>query len=478
MERRPHYRPPFFIMPIMKRHTLSYLTAIATLCLASCGHGSRNNSQDGTCCIDVDSIVSRGKLRVVTDYNTVNYFVYKGIPVGYQYELINEYAKHLGVEVSIIASNDNEHNIDMLMQGKVDIIATNLIADTVSEQRIAFAEPYGQSRQVLVQRVDKEHKPVRDITQLSGDTLFLLANSFYVNTVRLINDSLDVPITIEEIPNYDVEQIIQLVAEQEVGPTICLETIARANKWFYSTLDIQTPVTDEYDLSWGLRRNAPDLKADIDQWLAAFKKTGKFKQIFRKYVIDPREHHSNVQSTGSATYDNSFEEIVKLHATDKRYNWRLISSVIFQESHFNPEARSWAGACGLMQLMPETALRFGVDDPTDPEENIIAGIKFLMWLDERMVEFVSNDAERIKFALAAYNVGPGHIMDAIRLAVKLNLNPQVWDGNVEVALLHKANPTFYSDPVVKHGYCRGTETINYVRNIMERYHNYCLELKD
>lgn len=465
-------------MRAMKHYSPFVLTFITAVCLISCTHGGNNSDNSSACNIDIDSIVGRGTLRVVTDYNSVNYFVYKGIPVGYQYELISEYAKHIGVDLNIIASNDNERNIQMLLDGKVDIIATSLIADTVSEQRIAFAEPYGQSRQVLVQRTDKQHPPIRNIGQFAGDTLYILANSFYINTINAVNDTLDVPIAIEQIPDYDVEQIIQLVAEQEVGPTICLETIARANKWFYSTLDIQTPVSGDYDLSWGIRPNATNLKSDIDQWLAEFKKTGKFKQIFRKYIIDPREHHSNVQNTGSATYNDAFEEIVKLHATDRRYNWRLISSVIFQESHFNPEARSWAGAQGLMQLMPETALRFGVSNPADPEENIIAGVKFLMWLDGRMVQFVDDDTERVKFTLAAYNVGPGHIMDAIRLAEKLGLNPKVWDGNVEVALLHKANPTFYSDPVVKHGYCRGTETINYVRNIMERYRNYCHELKD
>lgn len=457
------------------RHILLLLMASVLVLCSSCHKHRRTPGMLGVADVDIDSICGRGTLRVVTDYNSVNYFVCKDVAVGYQYDMVSEYAKHLGVKLEIFVSNDNEHNIEMLNSGKVDVIATTLIADTINEGRIAFVEPYGRSRVVLVQRVEEGRQKVTPDTLqlLAGDTISMLANSFYESMVENINDTSHFDdIIIDPIEHYDVEQIIQLVAENEVKQTVALENIARANKWYYSNLDIETGLTGEYDLAWGVRTNAVGLKTDIDSWLKDFKKTQRFKQIFRKYVIDPREHHSNVQKTTADTYRDDYEEIIKRLATDDRYNWLMISSVVYQESHFNPEAKSWAGARGLMQLMPETAKRFGVDDISHPEQNIDAGIRYLLWLDKRLVSYVPDMQERIKFTLAAYNIGLGHIMDAMRLAEKYGMKPDIWQGNVEVTLLQKANAQFYSDPVVKHGYCRGTETINYVRNVMDRYQNY------
>ncbi len=448
------------------------LVLLLLLSLMSCKH-SRTVSLLGMADVDLDSIQHRRLLRIVTDYNSVDYFVCKDVSVGLQYELCSEYAKHIGAELEITVSNDHEHNVELLNSGKVDIIATTLIADTVGEDRIAFTQPYAQSKVVLVQRTEDNLIHSDSLSALASDTISFLAGSFYETIISNINDTASFAnIVPDPIEHYDVEQIIQLVAENEVKRAVALENIARANKWYYSNLDVSVALTDNNDLVWGVRSNATKLLVDINEWLSEFKHTQRFKRIYRKYVIDPREHHSNVQKTTADTYSNVYEDIVKRYATDKRYNYLLISSIIYQESHFNPDARSWAGACGLMQLMPETARRFGVDDISHPEQNIEAGVKYIMWLDARLVKYVPNQNERIKFTLAAYNVGLGHIMDAIRLAEKYGMQPDKWNGNVEVALLQKANAQYYSDPVVKHGYCRGTETINYVRNIIDRYNNY------
>lgn len=456
----------------MRRFIVIALVVLLVGIFSSCGRTSRPEIS-GCCELDLDSIVRRGKLLVMTDYNSVNYFYYKGIAIGYQYELVKEYAKHLGVDAVFVASNDHEANKEKLLEGKVDILANSLIADTLNgNNEILFTEPYGRSRVVLIQRKVEGEVMVDSIAKLFGDTVSILNNSFYSHIVDNINDSASSSIVVQPIEYYDIEQLIQLVAEKEIKYTLSLENIAKANRWYYPSLDISFPITQEYDLSWGIRPNSVELKEDINKWLSSFKKTSRFKQIYRKYVIDPRDHHTTGQNTSISTYRNDYEHIIKREATDEVYNWKLISSVVYQESHFNPKARSWAGACGLMQLMPETAKRFGVDDPTIPEQNIMAGVKFIHWLDARLQNYIPDTKERVKFTLAAYNVGLGHIMDAMRLAEKFGLNKQLWDKNVEVALLYKANPAFYSDPVVKHGYCRGSETVNYVKCVMERYKSY------
>jgi membrane-bound lytic murein transglycosylase F len=150
----------------------------------------------------------------------------------------------------------------------------------------------------------------------------------------------------------------------------------------------------------------------------------------------------------------------------------LLASLIYQESQFNPDKTSWAGAKGLMQLMPATAKQFGVTKISNPEDNLKGGVKYLKWLTDYWKEDIPDSTERIKFVMASYNIGPGHIRDARRLAKKYDSNPNVWTNSVEKFLLKKSNPKYYNDSVVKYGYARGTETTKYVNDILGRYDHY------
>ena len=146
--------------------------------------------------------------------------------------------------------------------------------------------------------------------------------------------------------------------------------------------------------------------------------------------------------------------------------------MIYSESRFNPNAKSWAGAFGIMQLMPVTANKYGVGMDSSPQAQIVAGIKFLKWLDNYFKKEIPDSTERINFVLASYNVGPGHVEDARALAKKYGKDPNVWFGNVDYFILQKSKPEFYKDPVVKYGYCRGVEPYHYVTEIVNRYNNY------
>ncbi|MDE6120794.1 MAG: transglycosylase SLT domain-containing protein, partial [Muribaculaceae bacterium] len=143
----------------------------------------------------------------------------------------------------------------------------------------------------------------------------------------------------------------------------------------------------------------------------------------------------------------------------------------YQESKFKPNARSWVGARGLMQIMPATArgYRTPVSKLNNPETSVKVASALINDLDGYLKKYVPNDKERVKFVIAAYNVGIAHVYDAIRLAQKYGLDPAVWDNNVEKAILMKMNPKYYNDPVVRHGYCRGTETVDYVEKITNFY---------
>jgi len=158
------------------------------------------------------------------------------------------------------------------------------------------------------------------------------------------------------------------------------------------------------------------------------------------------------------------------------WDWRLLASMIYQESEFDPAEKSWAGARGLMQLMPKTAEAYGGTDLNDPENNITAGTNFIKWLENYWQE-IPDTQERLKFVLASYNAGQGHISDARKLAEKFGKDNDIWNENVDEFILKKSKKEFYDDEVVSYGYCRGEEPYNYVREILERYEEYRIHVE-
>ncbi len=433
---------------------------------------------------DLKEIQDRGKLIVVTDYNSTNYFIYKGTPMGYQLELLNEFCNNLGIKLEVVVSNDVERNIKDLKKGEVDLIAQNLAVTRERGKKIKFTEPHTFSRQVLVQRIEDKNnsKPqasdfnslIRNQLDLAGKTIYVQKGSSYVTRLNNLSDEIGDTINVVEIPDYEAEQLIGLVAEGEILYTICDEIQARVNKNYYDNIDIETPISFPQKMAWGVRKSSHDLLQVVNNWLIRFRKSAKYNIIYKKYFLNRRSTHIvdagyNSLKGGSVS---KFDDIIKKESENIDWDWKLVAALIYQESRFLPEIKSWAGAQGLMQLMPETAKTFGVHNITSPQENIRGGIKFLKWLDKRMALRVDDPEERLKFVLASYNVGIGHVLDAMKLAEKNGKNPKVWDGNVDFYLLNKSNPKFFNDPVVEFGYCRGEEPYLYVNEILERYEHY------
>ena len=163
--------------------------------------------------------------------------------------------------------------------------------------------------------------------------------------------------------------------------------------------------------------------------------------------------------------------MIQEYAKTINWDWRILASQIYQESRFDPEIESWAGAVGLMQLLPETAKDFDVTQTENPSENIKAGTKYIHWL-ENYWNHIPDEEQRMKFVLGSYNAGQGHVADARRLAEKFGKDQNVWDGNVEEYILRLSERKYFDDDVVRYGYCRGEEPFQYVRNILARYEEY------
>lgn len=231
---------------------------------------------------------------------------------------------------------------------------------------------------------------------------------------------------------------------------------------------------DSLGTSWAVRPEASELAAALQEWYGRGVAV-QVGQAEQKRRIERRTVHRKVRAPYInrergiiSTYDEQF----RLAARAVGWDWRLIAAQCYQESGFDPNARSWAGACGLMQIMPATAAHLGLSQSRiyEPNDNIAAAARYLHEL-RGMFAAVRDREEQTKFVLAAYNAGPGHVQDAMALARKYGRNPHSW-AEVSYYILHLSEARFYRDPVVKHGYMIGEETYNYVLSVWERWRAY------
>lgn len=436
-------------------------------------------------------IKNSGKLIGLVDYNSTNYFIYRGEPMGYQFEMLKAFAAHLNVKLEIITNNSLDESFLSLQKGEVDLIAIGLTKTKERSNVIAFSDPLDQTRQVLVQRkpdnwrkmatMDEiESKLIRNPIQLAGKTIVIQKASSFKTRLQNLSNEIGDTIYIIEDEFRELEQLIAGVADGEIDYTISDEHIALVNQKYYPDIDVKTPVSFPQNIAWGIRIGEEDLRVELNSWIAGFKNTLTARLLYNKYFKNPRSVNiasSEYNSIGGGKI-SSYDEVVKEISGRYGLDWRFLSSIIYQESGFKQKAKSWMGAYGLMQLMPATAEMFGVDSLSSPAEQIEAGVKFIQWLDKQIPEEITDKDERIKFVLAAYNVGLGHILDARRLAKKYDSDPNIWTNNVDTFLLQKSDPHFYRDSVVRYGYCRGSEPYNFVIEILDRYEHYSNLIKN
>lgn len=467
----------------MIKKLIILITIIGTI-LLSCSDNSNNRYKRDTVAFDLDSIMARGRLIAVTDFNSTSYFIYRGEPMGFHFELLKAFSKHMGIDLEIITENHLEEAFDMLHTGRADLLAMGLTVNASRKEEIKFTEAVGKTRQVLVQRKpgkwktmsssEVERELLRNQIDLAGKSVYVQKNSSHAERLHSLAKEIGEPVSVIEVP-YESETLIQLVASGEIDFAVCDENIAVVNATYFPDIDVRTPVSFHQNLAWGIRKTHSDqLQKELDRWIVNFKKTQTFALIYAKYFKNSRSS-SIVRSDYYALNTGKvspWDNIIKTFSDSINWDWRLLASLICQESRFIPDVESGAGAYGLMQIMPETGKNFGIDITSSPQNNIKAGIKYIGWLHTIFDPKIPDENERTRFILAAYNAGPGHVLDAMKLAEKNGRNPAIWDDNVAEWLLKKSDPKYYTDSVVKNGYFRGKESIAFVKEVLERYEHY------
>ena len=272
-------------------------------------------------------------------------------------------------------------------------------------------------------------------------------------------------------------QLIEAVSEGKIKYTVADENVAKVQKKMHGNLNIDLDISLKQNIAWAFRKSDTALLLAANKWLKVEKEETDFYTIYAKYFRARTNLKQKLQSDYSSVSGGQispYDGILKEEASVINWDWRLLAAQVYQESKFNPKAESWLGAYGLMQLVPQTAAAYGLDSSNieSPQANIKAGVQYLKWINEFWERSIDNKVERQKFVLASYNVGLVHIIDAKNLADKYGADPTIWDENVENYVLKKSEAEFYTDKVCKHGYCRGKEPYNYVKNIMEGFEHY------
>jgi membrane-bound lytic murein transglycosylase F len=438
-----------------------------------------------------EEIKKDGKLRALIAYSSTSYFLYKGRPMGYEYELLERLADHFNLELEIIVSEDLNSLLTELNKGAVDIVAYGLAITSERKKIAAFTDYLYLTKQVLVQRKPKHWRSltldnikenlVLDPIQLINDTVSVRFSSSYFDRLQNLSKEIGGNILIDTLKGkLATAEIIKMVADGEIKYTLADKNLAQINASFYPILDVSVPVSFSQRISWAVHKGSKELLAKTNDWLEKEKKKTDYYVIYNKYFKNKRNFNRRVESEFYSLTKNQisiYDELIKENAKELGWDWRLLASLVYQESRFDLDANSWTGAEGLMQLMPNTAEELGIENSLDPIDNINAGSRYLKSIYDNFEE-ISDTVQRIKFTMGAYNSGYYHIKDARNLAQMNKLNPNVWDENVNEMLLALSYPKNYNKPSINYGYVNGLEPYNYVNQIFERYDHYLNFIKE
>ena len=460
-------------------HRLSLLLVLSLLLsVFACRNGHlTGNEQEGV--RDLAQIKDSGELVVLTLYSSTSYFIYRGQDMGFQYELSEQFAKSLGVKLRVEVANNVPDMIKKLLAGEGDIIAYNLPITKEWKDSLTYCGEEVITHQVIVQRNNGKTKPLTDVTQLVGQEVYVKPGKHYKRLVNL-NNELGGGINIHLVTgdSITIEDLMSQVAQGKIAYTIADNDLARLNKTYYPNLNISLSVSFDQRASWAVRKACTQLADAADKWYAANVISPEYSASMKRYFeIGKSIQHSPILSLKEGKISH-YDHLFKKYAKEIDWDWRLLASLAYTESNFDTTAVSWAGARGLMQLMPRTARAMGVPEGKEqnPEESIKAAVKYIEATD-RNLQVIADKQERIYFILGSYNAGLGHINDAIALAEKYGKKKTVWRNNVENYILLKSNEEYFTDPVCKNGYFRGIETYNFVRDITERYQTYKNKIK-
>lgn len=461
-----------------RKYIYLILLLLSFIIIGACGKAS-SDSLEKPVDDSFSKIKESGEINVATLSGSMTYFIYKGEEMGYEYELIKSFADEHHLKLNLHTAENEAKLMEMLDSMDIHLIAYNIPITLEGKEKYIYCGREVINEQVLVQHSKDSFPLLKDVTELIGKDVWVIHDSKYHKRMLNLDNELGGGINIHVIERDTIttEDLIEMVAEQNISYTVSDLDLARLNKTYYSDLNINLKVSHPQRSSWAVHHSAFDLAEAINLWFVNNENTPSYQARIKRYFELsklPGDTPAPLISPGQISpYDHWFKQ----YAQEIDWDWRLLASISFQESKFHIDKVSWAGATGLMGLMPRTAVAFGItkEEMSLPEPSIRAAVALIKRLN-RSFSKIEDPEERLKFIVAAYNSGSGHIYDAQALAGKYGKNPYLW-VDVEEYLKLKSLPDYYNDPVVRNGYFRSKETIHYVEAVIERWHYYCEKVK-
>ncbi len=440
------------------RSIFPVLLAVLTITLVSCGIPLTSSVST------IDIIRERGSVILITHNSANSYYIYRDRPMGFEYDLAKEFASYLDVELEVITPGWLQM-IDRLESGWGDFIAAGMTITESRQERVDFSDSYLDVKQQIILKNDNRN--IRDIGDLNGRTVHVRAGtSYHERLEELIETGVDLKIVLHtDVPT---EELIEKVSKGEIEVTVADSNIALLNRQYYPDIKISFPISGEQSLGWAVRKGDPAFVEIVNRFFAQIMENGQLERIYNRYYsergtvgyVDLKAFHNRI-----VTHLPRYEEIIQSEAEKYDLDWRLLAAMIYQESRFNPFARSHTGVRGLMQVTQMTAREMGIADRMDPEQSIRAGARYMSELYGRFDD-IEDDYDRMLFTLGSYNVGYGHVRDAQKIAGRKGYDRTRW-STMERVLPMLRNPKYYLE--TKYGYARGTEPVRYVKRIMTYY---------
>jgi len=430
---------------------------------------------------DLAEIKRSGTLKMITRYSSNTYFLHQGLEWGFEYELVNKFAKKHDLALEVVVIGPDENPYDLLNSGKGDLIAANYTATEERKKYVQFTRPYNIVDQLLVFSDDIESPPqtIEEVAEREIPITVRRNSSYYYRLEELRKNGLNLPIHLVS-NTKDTESLLFEISSNNYSATVADDNIFQASNKYMQGIQKGPVIAENDTIAWAIRDNSPALHTELNRFLydhfrfgdqGEEPKRSTFLNILRKryfkegpQIADYYNPETKKENSGVIS---PYDQLIKQVADSAGVDWLLVSSIVAQETKFNPKSKSWAGAVGLMQVLPRYSEVADEEQLYDAKTNIREGVRIIK---EHLQHYAYMDStDKWSFALAAYNAGPGHIADARRLAIDHNKDPNEW-ANISDALLKLMQRKYYKD--ARYGFCRGIETVRYVQEIKNRYKTY------
>ncbi len=417
----------------------------------------------------LEEVRALGELRVVTRNSPITYFIGQAGPEGPDYDLVRGFADRLGVRLKIVEVDRFADLLTEVEAGRAHLAAAGLTVTAARSKRVDFGPPYQQVSQRLVYH--RGRTPPRSPADLAGKRIQVVANSSYVETLSAARGQVP-DLAWTEDPSADAAELLDRVASGDADYTLVDSNLFAIFQRFHPELRVAFNMTEGDALAWAFqRRGDRSLIDEAAAYLAGMRASGQLAQVMDRYY----GHNSSFDYAGTQKFMRDYQQLLPRYrpafeAAAKRaeLDWRLIAAVSYQESHWDPEAVSPKGAQGMMMLTPETAELMGIENPLDAGQSIVGGSRYLWRMKRRIAKLSADipDQDLTWMALAGYNMGLGHLLDAREVTKARGGNPDRW-VDVKQALPLLMESRWYTR--ARWGFARGEETRAYVRNIRNYY---------